>query len=312
MRNRFHPLFYLFFGLVIICTACRTDPKVTPVVLEDTVVNMRVPGDPSGLNFLLNYDGTATLVMRQLFLPLMDFNPSSYELEPVLVKEQPIIKEITEGPDKGLLSYTFEFRETATWGDGTPITAKDVAFTLKAIYNPNYPSPYPSYFKFVKRVELDANKPKSFTVFAEKNNAGLPNIGNVSIMPAHLLDPNNVYDNYSLAELQNAKNKEKHSAAPQLKTVAELFTSPKNMGREGELNGSGPYKLSKWETGQSVTLLKKENWWGDPLARNNRMLEAKPKKIVYKIIPDMNATLSLMRNEEVDIMRRVSVGEFNK
>jgi len=311
MRNRFHPLFYLFFLLLIFSTACRTDPKV-PVVLEDTVVNMRVSGDPLGLNYLLNYDAAATLVMRQIFLPLMDFNPTSYQLEPVLVKGQPVIKEITEGIDKGLLSYTFEFIETATWGDGTPITAKDVAFTLKAIYNPNYPSPYPSYFMFVKRVEIAANNPKGFTIFAEKNNAALPNIGNVSIMPAHILDPTNIYDNYSLADLQNPKNKEKYSTDPQLKTVAALFTSPKNMGREGELNGSGPYKLSKWETGQSLTLVKKDNWWGDALAKNNRMLEAKPKKIVYKIIPDINATLSLMRNGEVDVMNAVSVGEFNK
>ena len=42
------------------------------------------------------------------------------------------------------------------------------------------------------------------------------------------------------------------------------------------------------------------------------MLKAKPKKIVYKIIPDLNAALSLMRNEEVDVMNTVSVSEFNK
>jgi len=311
MRSRFHLLIYLFFALIICCTACRTDPKV-PVVLEDTVVNMRVSGDPLGLNYLLNYDGTATLVMRQLFLPLMDFNPASYELEPILVKGQPVIKEITEGTDKGLLSYTFELNEAATWGDGTPITAKDVAFTLKAIYNPHYTTPYTSYFMFVKRVEIAENNPKGFTIFAEKNNTALPNIGNVSVLPAHILDPNNVYTNYSLAGLKDPKNKEKYSTDPQLKAVAEIFTSPKNMGREGELNGSGPYKLSKWETGKALTIVKKDNWWGDALAKNNRMLEAKPKKIVYKIIPDLNATLSLMRNSEVDVMNHVSVGEFNK
>jgi len=311
MRSRFHPLFYLFFGIIILGTACRTDPKV-PLILEDTVVNMRVSGDPLGLNYLLNYDGTATLIMPQIFLPLMDFNPTSYELEPVLVKGQPVIKEITEGADKSLLSYTFELNDAATWGDGTPITAKDVAFTLKAIYNPNYPSPYPSYFMFVKRIEIAADNPKGFTIFAEKNNASLPNIGNVSILPAHILDPNNVYDKYSLADLQDSKNKEKLSSNPELKAVAVLFTSPKNMGREGELNGSGPYKLSKWETGKSLTLVKKDNWWGDALAKNNSMLLAKPKKIVYKIIPDMNATISLMRNEEVDVLGKVSVGEFNK
>ena len=311
MRNRFHSLSYLFFGLVILCTACRTDPKV-PVVLEDTVVNMRVSGDPLGLNYLLNYDGTASLIMPQIFLPLMNFNPISYELEPVLVKGQPIIKEVTDGANKGLNSYTFELQEAATWGDGTPITAKDVAFTLKAIYNPNYPSPYPSYFNFVKQIVIDTNNPKALTIFADKHNAALFTIGNVSVMPAHILDPNNIYDNYSLADLKDPKNKQKLSEEAGLKEVAALFTSPKTMGREGELNGSGPYKLSKWETGQSLTLIKKDNWWGDALAKNNRMLMAKPKKIVYKIIPDMNATISLMRNEGVDVLSKVSVGEFNK
>ena len=301
------PVLIFFFLL----SACRDAPKL-PAVVEDTVVNVRLGADARGLNFLLNYDASALQVMRQISLPLVDFDATTYQMKPLLIKTLPSKKAVTEGKYAGLAAYKYEILEEAVWDDGTPITGKDYQFTIKAIYNPNYASPYPSFFSFLKAVEIDATNPKIFTIYADKYVMAEPVLGNFTLLPAHQLDPKNSYDAFSLEDLRAKENKEKLSTNASLKEVAQLFTSPKNMGQDGEMSGSGPYKLQKWETGQSLTLVKKENWWGDALADKYPMLKAAPKKIVYKIIPDFNAVTSLMRNGEIDLAGSVSADDFKQ
>ena len=129
-------------------------------------------------------------------------------------------------------------------------------------------------------------------------------------MPAHELDPQNVYDNFTLEELKGAKNKEQLAADERLKSVSALFVNPKYMGQEGELSGSGPYKLKEWVSGQSLILEKKENWWGDKLANQYPQLKAYPKKLFFKIIPDVNAAISLMKNGELDVIKSAPSATF--
>ena len=137
----------LFASLIFLflLSACRNEPKL-PLIAVDTTVNIRIASEPRGLNFLLNLDAQAITVMRQIALPLADFNAKTYEAEPILLKTLPIGKEITEGPDAGLVAYTFDLLEEAVWDDGTPITAKDFVFTVKATFNPHYRSPYKGQF----------------------------------------------------------------------------------------------------------------------------------------------------------------------
>ena len=113
---------------LFLLSACRDAPKL-PLEVQDTTVNIRIPSEPKGLNFLLNSDNHAVLIMRQMALPLCDFNEKTFELEPLLVKSAPSTKEITEGEDAGLVAYTFDLLEEAVWDDGTPITAEDFIFT---------------------------------------------------------------------------------------------------------------------------------------------------------------------------------------
>ena len=70
---------------------------------------------------------------------------------------------------------------------------------------------------------------------------GKETLSNFTLLPAHLLDPENIYANYTLEHLQDPTHKEEHSSDEQLKKLGDLLTSPKNMGHDGELSGgSGP------------------------------------------------------------------------
>ena len=310
MRHNSSILFSSIIFLLLL-SACRNEPKL-PNVAQDTTVNIRIPSEPKGLNFLLNSDRHAITIMRQIALPLSDFNATTYEEEPILIKTLPVVEEITEGKDAGSMAYTFDLLEEATWDDGTPITAKDFIFTVKATFNPHYRSPYRGQFLLIKRIEVDPTSDKKFTVYSEKYVIGKESLSNFTLLPAHILDPENIYANYPLKELGDGKNKEKYSEDEQLKQLAAILTSPKNMGQEGELSGSGPYKLKEWKTGESLILVKKENWWGDALSSKNPKLKAIPKKIVYKVIPDFNAAVSLMRNGEIDLISNTEVREVAK
>jgi peptide/nickel transport system substrate-binding protein len=61
------------------------------------------------------------------------------QLIPNLATEVPTVD--NGGVTADGLSYTFKVRQDAAWHDGTPLTAKDVAFTHTLIVNPDIPSP---------------------------------------------------------------------------------------------------------------------------------------------------------------------------
>ena len=307
MRLRHLAYFSLIFTAFVLLSACRNEPKL-PVVAEDTEVNVRISGDPSGLNPLLNYDNVATQTMGLIFAPLMKYSSKTYELEPVLVKSLPKKEEVNSGDKKGLIAFTYEILEEAVWDDGTPITGNDFDFTIKAAYNPNYRSPYPSFFAFIEEVEVNGENPKQFTVYTKKYFLANAVLGTVNMMPSHRLDPNNIYADYSLADFKSKEMKEKLASDEQLKQAASLFTSPKMMGQDGALAGSGAYTLVNWEEGQSLRLERKENWWGDKI--NSQVIVANPKKITFKIVPDFNAARSLFRNGELDIMSSIGINDF--
>ncbi len=197
-------------------------------------------------------------------------------------------------------------RDEATWFDGSPITGNDYLFTLKAMYNPNYSSYYASQFKFVKGVVVDVENPQKFTVYADKYMMTEPSLGAFSPLPAYVYDPKGILKNYTLEELRSDAVKDKED----LREFAQAFTGPTLTREPGAIRGSGAYYLTNWTTGQEIVLEKRKNWWGDQLVSQVPMLAAKPSKIIYKIIPDLNATISLMKNDELDIAGKVAWSSF--
>jgi ABC-type transport system substrate-binding protein len=70
--------------------------------------------------------------------------------------------------------------------------------------------------------------------------------------------------------------------------------------------GSGPYKLEKWLTGQSISLVRNDNYWSKADVPNYAS------KIVFKIIQDNAASIVAAKNKEIDIMSVVVPADFYK
>jgi len=304
MRQYLRLLVCLSVISTLLFTACRNEPKIPNEPIKNEVV-ARLSGDPENLNFILASDGNAIEIFKYLSVPMASFDPGTYSLTPTMIKSMPTITEITEGEFKGRMSFDFEILEEATWDNGTPITANDLLFTYKTVFNPNYASPHRSLAAFIKKIEIDEQNPKKFRIIGAKYIIAEAVVSNFELMPKYIYDPEGLLDNFTFEELTDRANAEKLAKDETLKAFAEKFQSALHLNNPEGIRYAGPYQVEKWTTGQEIVLTKKKNWWGDKMADKYPLLKANPDKITYKIVKDINAAISLAKNGEIDVINKI-------
>ena len=158
--------------------------------------------------------------------------------------------------DKGSHTYTFTLRQDVYFHDGVQLTSRDVKFTLEAIMNPANASENASNYEEITSIST----PDAFTVaitMAAPNVAMLDYLC-MGILPAHLLEGK------------------------------DLATDPFNQNPVG----AGPYRLSGWDMGQSITLVRHEAYHrGAP----------KIESIVFKIVEDTHARALQLKSGELQL-----------
>jgi len=121
-----------------------------------------------------------------------------------------------------------------------------------------------------------------------------------NLFPKHIYDPNNATDVLNIqGELINA-------GATLDSTFVKNFNGVVH-SRE-IVQGAGPYKLTAWETDQYLTLERKENYWASN--SSNPFLQARPEKMIFKIVPKEISALTLMESGELDVLPSVSAANF--
>src|SRR5262249_11532098 len=116
-----------------------------PPVRGDWLV-LRSNADPENLNPLTSNDAGASTVLGWIFPSLIRIDPQTLELAPAIAKELPEVS-----PDH--LMYEYKLRDDITFSDGTPLTADDVVFTLKATRHPKVNAPHlRNYYESVSDV----------------------------------------------------------------------------------------------------------------------------------------------------------------
>ena len=111
-------------------TACNGGGNKSDKEYKDQVVIHEL-SNPQGLNPFTVSDAQATAIKNNIYQSLLyyDMDDESMKLIPWLAKSRP---EVTVLPGDAGMEMTYEIREEATWDDGSPITANDVIFSLKA------------------------------------------------------------------------------------------------------------------------------------------------------------------------------------
>jgi len=309
MRNYLRLLVPAVIVFSLLFAACRNEPKIPNGPVEN-IITARISGDPANLNFVLASDGSATEIFKYLSVPMASFDPETYQLTPTLIKQLPVVTEITEGEYQGKIAYDFEILAEATWDNGTPVTAEDFLFTIKTVLNPNYTTPHGYTTGFIDHFIIDTENSKKFRVYGRKYIIGAPVISNFEAMPKYLYDPEGLLDKYTIEELKAKENQEKLAEDETLKAFAKQFQSPFHLNDPAGISYAGPYKIEKWTTGQEIVLVKKKNWWGDKLVDKYPLLKANPDKIIFKVVRDINAAISLAKNGELDIISKIPWSAF--
>ena len=309
----------MIFLLVLVASSCKETPQEAQETLtfknKENIVYVRLPGEPDRLNPLLTTSVYARGVHEQIFQNLLAFDSESLELTPQLAKTRPIIEEISSGDHQGKIAYSFEIQDAAVWDNGSPITGKDVAFTLKTIMNPKVNAgPYRGYFDFVDDLYVDSENPKKFTFYTNKKYILAEDVlSNFSILPAYIYDPEGLMESFTVKQLIDSEKAEKLAASnPALQKFAEAFHESKFSRDKGFLVGSGPYEFEEWETGQRIILKRKSDWWAKNLKTPSSILKSYPEQIIYKIVPDQTAALSGLKDEAFDVTAQIDSKDFTE
>ena len=152
-------------------------------------------------------------------------------------------------------TYTFKIREGLTFHDGEPLTAEDAEFTITAIMDPDNGSENASNFEDVVRVEATDELTLELELTAP--NAAMPDYLTIGILPKHLLEGK------------------------------DLATDSFNQNPVG----AGPYMLTDWKQGQSITLQKFDDFYlGSPKIDN----------VIFKIVEDTDARALQLESGELD------------
>ncbi len=300
----------LLTGLFSVIFSCKREPEVDFKRTDNTVI-IRLEADPDRLNPLLSTSAYGRVVYEQIFSYLVVQDQATMEFIPQLAESLPRREERSDS----LIEFTYEIRQEAKWDDGTPITANDFVFSLKAALNPKVPAQrLRPYLAFIKDLSIDANNPRKFTVVSEKYILAEEAIGAaVPVMQESHYDKAGLLKDIPFQQFLNAEGIAALAESdPRLAQFAESFSAELFSRESTGVTGSGPYKLNAWETGQRITLEKKTDWWGNALEEKAPALAAYPDQITFKIIPDAVAALSALKAEEIDAVSSIDPKDFKE
>jgi len=240
--------------------------------------------DPEQLNPLTSNDAAASSLLQYIFQSLLDRDPRSLELRPLIAAARPVISQ-----DR--LTYTFTIRRDAHFQDGKPLTGADVLFSIKAIKHPLVNAPFLRvYFNSV----IDARLLDDFTIQFKIKEPYFLNesvLGGIDVLPRHYYDPENLLKEVTVSDLGGPVDR--------LPEGAKKFADQFNRNYSRNPMGSGPYRFGSWQTGREIELVRDRKYWGygkdgvdQPFVDRHR----------YRIINNMDAALVTLKSGALDEM----------
>lgn len=198
---------------------------------------------------------------------LVRVNRATDQVEPWLVEGW------TESEDR--LTYTFKLRRGVSFSDGTPFTAADVLFSLRAAYDPEVRSSVAPDL-LVGGQQLTADAPDEHTVIVRLPVPFAPGVAllaNLPIIPRHKLE----------AALEAGKLAEVWSPATGTKDFV----------------GLGPFVLTSHVAGQRLVFSRNPHYWRhDEAGRRLPYLDT----LTVLITPDTNTEALRLQSGEADLM----------
>ncbi len=251
--------------------------ELPPSVLEGTPrsggeATVQIDADPPNLNINIDSDyWGAQIVSNHVSESLVTndrYDDPQFRIRPALAERWNI------SLDK--LTYTFYLRKDVRWHDGQPFSARDVIATFDKIQDPNSKAAaIRSYTQSIRNyrglddytVEFHMKEPYFLVmdgVFAS-----------VLIHPAHVIG--------SMSAV----------------AYSEAATNPLNRAPIG----TGPFRFSAWKSGQAITFVRNDEYWGK---------KAYLDRLVFRIVPEAPIAIELAERGELDVVSRVRANQWIK
>ena len=218
--------------------------------------------DPKTFNPMIANESSSTAAFGGVFEGLTTSDGVTLEVIPSLAESWDI-------SDDGLV-YTFHLRKDVKFSDGVPMTADDVLFSFNdVVFNDDIPG-----IAMQDILRVDDKLPKVEKIDDYTVKITLPSkfapfariVGGVQILPKHLLE-DAVKDG--------------------------VFSSTWNVSVDPtEVIGTGPYRITDYKIGQSITQEANPYYWNKPFPRI--------RKRTILIIKDLNANVLKFKSGETD------------
>jgi peptide/nickel transport system substrate-binding protein len=225
----------------------------------ETVFTYADTSEPSSLNPLVGYLATDYYIWAMTYNIPIEFGTKDFGAD----YEHSIVTSVDASSDA--MTFTYHMRSGMEWSDGQPFTANDVAWTLN-YYVKNQPGNYAADVKLIDSVTVTDD-----TTFVVKSKKPTSFYSGGSVF---------LYD-YILPEHIWKKYENDYKAAKQFDNVPNV--------------GSGPYIISDYSQGQSVTMVRNPNYWGTAIG-----LTPTYDKIIYVIYNNEDAEAAALQNGEID------------
>jgi|SRR5690625_4260569 len=179
------------------------------------------------------------------------------EFIPKLAVEVPSVE--NGGVSEDGRTWHVKLRDDVVWHDGTPFTAEDVKYTLELINNPEFNARTRQGHEYVQDIEIINDHEIRWTM-SEVYAPYVSQLSSTFITPKHILEKDEDINRSSLSR---------------------------------QPIGTGPFKFKERVSGDRVTLVANEDYFGD-----GPYLE----ELVFKYIPDLNALYSQFRTGQIDMV----------
>lgn len=292
----------LIFVSLLLSVSCtkRRDPT--------GAIRIRLAHDPETLAPLALHNQAAMDASNLLHLSLLQANSQPLALVPALAAQMPIVGRRGDS----LTTFRYTIRPAATWDDGRPVLAADVACTLKLMSCPGIPNETArNNYQRIRQIEADPDNPRQFTLVCQGEEQGLLlTSGDFFVLPEAALDPQHLLRHYSLPALQRWPATQAPDSA--LRVVASQYLAADLANHPENAPGCGPYRLARWEKDRYLSFRRKAGWWGHAVAGLPLALHAQAAQLDYLVIPNVSAAALALRRGDLDVFPQIPAADFKR